>query len=228
MYPVLKIALATAAIAFASVPANAAVNIFQCGVNAPSGSSCISDTSNVTLTSATGVGGPTQAPGVGTIVPSGPGLEITTTETAGLNIEASGQATITAADGVLNNITFTLLTGNITQAEFNLIDIGNADFDVLIETLLDGVSIFTSQTFTATFNGSNRFGITTDDGSVINSFTINSAAGFGALTQLRLNGADISAPVPEPGTWAMMLLGFGGMGVALRRRRKMTTIAQLA
>lgn len=27
--------------------------------------------------------------------------------------------------------------------------------------------------------------------------------------------------VPEPGTWAMMLLGFGGMGVAMRRRRRM-------
>ena len=34
--------------------------------------------------------------------------------------------------------------------------------------------------------------------------------------------------VPEPGTWAMMLLGFGGMGVALRRRRKSAYIAQLA
>ena len=26
--------------------------------------------------------------------------------------------------------------------------------------------------------------------------------------------------VPEPGTWAMMLLGFGGMGVVMRRRRR--------
>jgi hypothetical protein len=26
--------------------------------------------------------------------------------------------------------------------------------------------------------------------------------------------------VPEPATWAMMLLGFGGMGMALRRSRK--------
>ena len=34
--------------------------------------------------------------------------------------------------------------------------------------------------------------------------------------------------VPEPATWAMMLVGFGGMGVALRRRRKTATIAQLA
>ncbi len=28
------------------------------------------------------------------------------------------------------------------------------------------------------------------------------------------------APVPEPGTWAMMLLGFGATGYAMRRRRK--------
>jgi len=40
------------------------------------------------------------------------------------------------------------------------------------------------------------------------------------------NGA--TAAVPEPGTWAMMLLGFGGMGLALRRRCKLKTIAQLA
>lgn len=34
--------------------------------------------------------------------------------------------------------------------------------------------------------------------------------------------------VPEPGTWAMMLLGFGGIGVALRRRRKLSNITQFA
>jgi hypothetical protein len=26
--------------------------------------------------------------------------------------------------------------------------------------------------------------------------------------------------VPEPGTWALMLLGFAGVGVAMRRSRK--------
>ena len=29
----------------------------------------------------------------------------------------------------------------------------------------------------------------------------------------------IEAAVPEPATWAMMLIGFGAMGVQLRRRR---------
>jgi len=31
--------------------------------------------------------------------------------------------------------------------------------------------------------------------------------------------ADVSGPVPEPAAWALMILGFAGAGVALRRRR---------
>ena|SRR5581483_6899222 len=38
---------------------------------------------------------------------------------------------------------------------------------------------------------------------------------------------DHGGPLPEPATWAMMLLGFGGIGVAMRRRRK-PALAQLA
>ena len=35
-------------------------------------------------------------------------------------------------------------------------------------------------------------------------------------------------PVPEPATWAMMLLGFGGIGFAMRRRRGQQALAQIA
>lgn len=35
-----------------------------------------------------------------------------------------------------------------------------------------------------------------------------------------LGGLTLTESVPEPATWAMMLLGFGAMGVAFRRRRR--------
>ena len=35
----------------------------------------------------------------------------------------------------------------------------------------------------------------------------------------------VQAGVPEPGTWAMMLLGFGVVGGAMRYRRRKTTIS---
>lgn len=34
-----------------------------------------------------------------------------------------------------------------------------------------------------------------------------------------------TAPVPEPSTWAMMLLGFGAVGAAVRRRRAVPALA---
>ncbi|MDB5681975.1 MAG: hypothetical protein JWO16_1780, partial [Sphingomonas bacterium] len=37
------------------------------------------------------------------------------------------------------------------------------------------------------------------------------------LNSLDLNGT-LNLPVPEPATWAMMMVGFGLMGAALRRR----------
>ena len=51
-------------------------------------------------------------------------------------------------------------------------------------------------------------------------------AGELAFTQ-DINGY-IIAGVPEPATWALMLLGFGGIGFALRRQRSKAVLAQLA
>jgi hypothetical protein len=44
-----------------------------------------------------------------------------------------------------------------------------------------------------------------------------------------LGGLALTPSVPEPGTWAMMILGFGAVGAAVRRRRKnVAFIAQSA
>jgi len=42
-----------------------------------------------------------------------------------------------------------------------------------------------------------------------------------------LNVAEVRAAVPEPATWAMMLIGFAGVGFTMRRRRQ-PVLAQIA
>ena len=39
--------------------------------------------------------------------------------------------------------------------------------------------------------------------------------------------APIAAGIPEPASWAMMLIGFGGLGATLRSRRRSITVAEL-
>jgi hypothetical protein len=71
--------------------------------------------------------------------------------------------------------------------------------------------------------GSNIFNIVAPTGTAFTSATFTSTGGgFADFKQLRLTTASMTA-VPEPGTWAMMLLGFGGLGVAMRRRRRDTS-----
>jgi hypothetical protein len=52
--------------------------------------------------------------------------------------------------------------------------------------------------------------------------TLDDTQGFSNAALYSTGGA-----VPEPGTWALMLLGFGGIGVSMRRRRR-PGLAQLA
>ncbi len=55
--------------------------------------------------------------------------------------------------------------------------------------------------------------------------TSGSLSTAGAITQFTTSQI---AAVPEPSTWAMMLLGFGAIGVATRRRKRLTGARQMA
>ena len=216
MQRVLKIALASAAMGLAAVPAQA-VEVIGCG----GGSSCLSGTTNVNLVSAENT-----ALGTGTVGIGGPAVTFTTTEAGGLDLDASGQATISAGDeGTLTQLMFNIVTG-FTGAEFSLnplnVQGGPIQFGVSITTSAGGLFNFLAPA------GNQRFAVLAGVGETLTSVTLSSTAGFGSFTQLRVGTGRNVGAVPEPGTWAMMLLGFGGIGYSLRRRRKIGTIAQLA
>jgi hypothetical protein len=44
-----------------------------------------------------------------------------------------------------------------------------------------------------------------------------SLSGLGKITSAA--GSEVTSPVPEPDTWALMLFGFGAVGFAMRRRK---------
>ena len=71
--------------------------------------------------------------------------------------------------------------------------------------------------------------------------TFNFGSGFSNITSFVLGSANgsfdrsfvidnvkLAAAVPEPGTWVMMLIGFGAMGLSMRRNRKSIPALQVA
>lgn len=55
---------------------------------------------------------------------------------------------------------------------------------------------------------------------VDSTYSVSLAAGGNTLTTFAKIGAGAVAAVPEPSTWALMLLGFGSIGAAMRRQRR--------
>ena len=88
-------------------------------------------------------------------------------------------------------------------------------------------------------NGSGNNGVTVGEAPVAGTFTLATAAsGTLILTDFAAgwqatgpwangsnSGAGVITAVPEPTTWAMMLVGFGMLGAAMRYRRKSTAVS---
>lgn len=60
-----------------------------------------------------------------------------------------------------------------------------------------------------------------------NATAYNNQGTFGIIDGSTLQGLTFQpiAAVPEPATWAMMLVGFGGIGMGLRRRKPRTSVS---
>lgn len=213
----LAVSATAAALAFSAAPANAAIKICT-------SANCVDTDGNVLVNSGTG-------PVVtGSVAVGGESVGITFTSPTDANLvgPSSGQARVESADGLLNALTFTIQDGwGFEAAIFNLSPIpGNglneATSVFLTYLLADGTTA--SITRSVNTNGNNWFGIYGDEGEIFTSagFVSNpSTTGIHDLRQLRLGGvSELTAAVPEPATWALMLFGFGLVGGAMRSRRK--------
>ena len=94
------------------------------------------------------------------------------------------------------------------------------------DVLFGGVSLF-SATNSAAFGYTNfsttatALGVSTDL-----AFNFRHDPSLFALDNVSVTA--VNGAVPEPATWAMMLIGFGAMGVSMRRRRRTKTLLQAA
>lgn len=163
-----------------------------------------------------------------------------TTETAAasdrLRIQnGQGQADVTGAEITLGgpaNDLFNMLSGNIfltgnaaiDYIEFGLTGNGSGTVDFII-TGSDGTTSFLNQLIGS---GNTHYAFSTTGNSTITNvrFVADSPLQLTLLKQVRIDPT--VGAVPEPATWAMMLIGFGAIGVSLRRRRRSPTVLQAA
>jgi PEP-CTERM motif-containing protein len=142
-------------------------------------------------------------------------------------IAAGGQARLDAQDNTISStfnykglsdqlvgVNFTDPALAFTTTEFRLFG-GTATQATL--TFVDTAGQAFTRTFDIPANG--FFNARATDGQQIDYFTISANGTIGDVRQIRIGGIADVGVVPEPAAWALMILGSGGAGAMLRRRR---------
>jgi hypothetical protein len=174
--------------------------------------------------------------GLGVFTPSGQVATYTGTDyipCCGTSGSASAMSNHFASFGAGNQPSGTLTTafntlaGEIYHLSFDYGALGNGT-DALSMSLPDYALTFTffpvaNNNMDTTFQTA-TFDILGNGGAITLQFTSAGTDNVDAILDNVLITDRFAPGVPEPATWAMMLLGFGAMGMALRRRR----VAQVA
>jgi hypothetical protein len=139
----------------------------------------------------------------------------------GFTFAANGNDIKIGNTGTLTDQVFdptnTFVVGTTTEV-FSLTGTGDVHLSV---NATDGTFTFDLGTIG---NGQSGFTVNAINGEVINSLSLTDSTG--SIFSFEHNRIETAASaVPEPGTWAMMLLGFIGLGFAFRTHRRKVSFA---
>jgi hypothetical protein len=156
----------------------------------------------------------------------GQSADVTFTGNTAVNITDSGGGFASIKDVLTDNTLFTTLTIDpdllFTDMKFTvqLNNIAGGSIVSVYYTLLGGI-----ETLAGTYNdgGNNAVKYNLDGLSTDRILNVRVSVAGGSIFEFKqdsINAFVGPGGVPEPSTWAMMLLGFGGIGMAMRRGRK--------
>jgi PEP-CTERM motif len=145
---------------------------------------------------------------LGNLDPDNAGSFNETVGAGGFTVEATFDLTTEASAAVSTTISVTHMA-DYTPGELELYDVTTSSV-VMTEALAFAKSAWTAS-FTETL-GSGDYEVL--------------VTGTNNTTSLGVGGSVLTSTVPEPSTWAMMALGFAGLGYAAFRQRK-TKISML-
>lgn len=136
----------------------------------------------------------------------------------------NGFAGISPDTGLLTDVTFTPLTGTFTGFSFRGQDVqANQTFTVIIQDNQgDPAQTFSFTQIKANVDFAAINLLTTVQAKTIKFVEIQNAGGFKSVKQIEWLGVASSAP--EPASWALMIVALGGLGMALRSRRRVAPV----
>ena len=133
----------------------------------------------------------------------------------GLSVTGSGAAIF---DGPFDDLLVTL-TGDFLKVGFN---IDAADLASVMTLTVNGTEVFVENISTS--NNANKYYLVSDD-AFIKTLSFAFDPEVNNLKQLRLELGTPTGGIPEPATWGLMIMGFGGIGSVIRARRRQAVLS---
>lgn len=157
------------------------------------------------------------------------GTRVTFTGDETLDATAGGQAKITGADGQFRSLNFfaTDPTVGFGAVEFSLSALtGSRSRSDVLATIrfIDQFGAATTIENAILDSGQNWFAAFATMGSAISRIEITTSADIRDARHFRIDATNFAAPIPEPSAWLMLVLGFGSLGLAMRRRASRASV----